>query len=108
MANNLIKRRPEDESGAISPRRAYGALDPFRGFDPFRTMTDLLGWEPLRNLRTFAPSPAFDADFEVRETNTSYVFTADLPGVKESDLEISLTQNMLTVSGRREAENLHE
>ena len=35
------------------------------------------------------------------------MFRADLPGVKESDLEISLTGNRLTISGRREQER-HE
>src|SRR5206468_2533929 len=38
------------------------------------------------------------------ETKDAYVFRADLPGVKDSDLEISLTGNRLTVSGRREQE----
>jgi HSP20 family protein len=50
----------------------------------------------------FAPS------FDVRETKDAYVFTADLPGVKEGDLELSLTGNRLTLSGRREEEKREE
>ena len=40
----------------------------------------------------------------MKETKDAYVFRADLPGVKDEDLEISLTGNRLTVSGHREQE----
>ena len=36
------------------------------------------------------------------------MFTADLPGVKEKDLDLSLTGNRLTVSGKREEEKKEE
>jgi HSP20 family protein len=36
------------------------------------------------------------------------VFKADLPGVKESDLEISLTGNQLRISGHRGEERVEE
>ena len=38
--------------------------------------------------------------FEVKERKDAYVFRADLPGVKEEELDISLTGNRLTVSGQ--------
>lgn len=76
-------------------------------WDPLREMRDLLRWDPFRDLsRWRSPSaeiefaPAFDA----RETDKSYVFTADLPGVREEDLNISVSGDHLTVSGKREAE----
>ena len=40
----------------------------------------------------------------MKETSHSYVFKADLPGLEEKDLDITLTGNRLTVSGKREAE----
>ena len=43
----------------------------------------------------FAPS------FDVKENKEGYVFRADLPGVKEEDLEIALTGNRLTIAGKR-------
>jgi len=46
----------------------------------------------------------FTPDFEVKETKEGFVFKADLPGVKEKDLEITMTGNRLTISGKREAE----
>jgi HSP20 family protein len=74
--------------------------------DPFRMMRDLLNWEPFRDLApqwrtepmTFMPA------FEVKETPEAYKFVADLPGVKEPDLHISLTGTRLTISGKRESD----
>jgi HSP20 family protein len=44
----------------------------------------------------------------VKETNEAFVFKADVPGLKEDDLEISLTGNRLTVSGKRDEERRDE
>ena len=38
------------------------------------------------------------------DTGNSYVFTADLPGVRESDLNLTLNQEVLTLSGERKAD----
>jgi HSP20 family protein len=57
----------------------------------------------------YAPRiPGFVPHFDVKESEAGYVFKADLPGVKEQDLDISLTGNRLTVSGKRDAEERHE
>jgi HSP20 family protein len=89
-------------------RRNQGEGAPSTGlvWDPFRVMRDVLRWDPFRELEAagggeygfFAPS------FDVKETKEGYVFRADLPGVKEEDLEIALTGNHLTISGKREQE----
>jgi HSP20 family protein len=83
-----------------------------RGVDPFEMMRDLLQWDPFRELsRGVAGGGAvagFIPSFEVKETKDSYVFKADLPGVKQEDLNISLTGNRLTVSGQRQAEKRDE
>ena len=64
-------------------------------WDPFRQMASVPGEEqPAR----------FTPDFEVKETKDGFVFKADVPGIKETDLEITLTGNRLTISGKREAE----
>jgi HSP20 family protein len=83
----------------------------YGGWDPFRMMRDLLRWDPFSEMTPFAGIDrgiAFAPQFEVKETQDAYVFKADLPGVKESDLDISVTGNRLSVSGRREAEERHE
>jgi HSP20 family protein len=64
--------------------------DPFRQMAPFLTVED----QPAR----------YTPDFEIKETKDGFVFKADVPGIKEKDLEITMTGNRLTISGKREAE----
>jgi HSP20 family protein len=77
-----------------------------REFEPFRLMRDLFRWDPFQEMRpawsfeTAAYAPAFD----IKETKEAFVFKADLPGVREQDLEVTSTGNHLTVSGKREVE----
>lgn len=83
------------------------ALAPAREWDPARIMRSLLSWDPFREMAPFAleqPMAGFAPAFEVKETKDGYLFKADLPGVKQQDIEVSYTGNRLTVSGKREAE----
>jgi len=75
-------------------------------WDPFRVMRDVLRWDPFRELEAAAAGDygLFAPSFDVKENKEGYVFRADLPGVREDDLEISLTGNRLTISGKREQE----
>jgi HSP20 family protein len=98
---NIMRRR--GEASELAPRTAAA-------WDPFRMMRDLMQWDPFRDLGTY---PAYEQrgfvpDFEVKETKDGYLFKADLPGVKDEDLDISLVSNRLTISGRREAEKQEE
>jgi HSP20 family protein len=74
--------------------------------EPIRLISDLVRWDPFQEMRPLwseelaSYSPAFD----VKETKESFVFKADMPGIKEEDLEVTSTGNRLTVSGKREAE----
>jgi HSP20 family protein len=82
--------------------------------DPFDVMRDLETWDPLQQLQRFftptdlAGPTGFSPSFEVRETPDAYIFKADLPGVEEGDVEIALTGNRLTISGKREQEDIRE
>jgi HSP20 family protein len=70
--------------------------------DPFTAMArELLSWDPLFAGR---PASAFSPAFEVKETTEAFVVRADLPGVAEADLDIAVHNNVLTVSGARQAE----
>ncbi len=40
-------------------------------------------------------------EFDVKETKHAFVFVADMPGVADDDLEITMVGNRLTVSGKR-------
>ncbi|SRR5258706_4341029 len=85
-------------------------LQPRERRDPLQTLRDLFEWDPTAQLPSLLGREmfAFIPAFEVKETADAYVFKADLPGVAEEDLEITLTGNRLNVSGRREAEKSEE
>jgi HSP20 family protein len=100
MANIAIQQDKTPQASA--PARSLAAA-----WDPFRAMRDLLRWDPFGEmLPSFGnlEAAAFSPDFDVKETKESFVFTADMPGVKDNDLEVRLTQNRLTISGKRESE----
>jgi HSP20 family protein len=98
------------------PVRRGGSVGLQRGreWDPFQRMQELMGWDPFEVMNqwltgggregglTFVPS------FEVKETKDAFIFKADLPGVEEKDLDISLVGDRIVVSGRRESEERQE
>lgn len=89
-------------------RPALVGAEPMSNWDPWRTMRALLAWDPFREMApvaTFEERPmAFAPAFDVKETADAYLFKADLPGIQDKDLEVTITGNRLTVSGRRDVE----
>jgi len=74
--------------------------------DPFQVARDLLSWDPFfgggRQASAFVPP------FEVKETTEAFVLKGDLPGVADAELDIAVHNNVLTVSGTRQAEERKE
>jgi HSP20 family protein len=85
--------------------RNNGSSSATRYRDPFSVARELLSWDPFFGGR---PATAFSPAFEVKETTEAFVLKADLPGVAESDLDIAVHNNVLTVSGSRQAEERKE
>lgn len=75
-------------------------------FEPFALVRNLMRWDPFREME--AVSSAFFPAFDIRETSEGYLFQADLPGVQQEDLDIQLSGNRLSISGKREAEARRE
>ena len=75
-------------------------------WEPSRWVQRMMNWDPFREMTPYFGEErlAFEPAFEVKETNDAYVFKADVPGLTQADLEVSLTGNRLTVGGKREAE----
>ncbi len=74
-------------------------------FDPFFTAFEPLfsGAAPRRaSAKTFSPQ------LEIRETDGSFVLVADMPGVSEDALDISVEGRELTIRGSREKASLGE
>ena len=73
--------------------------------EPFRLMRDFLRWDPYRDTQMESERGAyFLPSFDVKEIAESYLFTADMPGIRDEDLDIDLTGNRLTVKGRRDGQ----
>jgi HSP20 family protein len=75
--------------------------------EPMRMFHQLLNWDPFAEMSPLwsgSEAAEFMPAFEVKETKEGFVFKADLPGVKESDLHVGLSNNRLSVTGKREQE----
>jgi HSP20 family protein len=90
---NLIRRENRTTPATLVPT-----------LEPFGLMRNLLRWDPFRELDyNMDLQTAFTPSFDIRETPEAYVFEADLPGIRREDVDINLTGNRLTVTGKREA-----
>ncbi len=96
MANIMVRKNGGEQQGLAREIEPARWIRDFFGWDPFREMTPFLAAEP--RLARFAP------DFEVKETKDGFQFKADMPGVKDADIEITVTGNRLNVAGKRESE----
>ena len=95
MANVTVQRN-ENQKQMEQPRE----------WTPSRLMRELLSWDPFTE---FAPTKLAGIEeylpaFEVKENKEGFLIKADVPGVKEADLEVKVTNNRLIVSGKRESE----
>jgi len=77
-------------------------------FDPFRELSDMqaeinrafdayFGVRP----RTAVPERAWAPPIDVYETRDDLVIAAELPGVREKDIHLSMTGDVLTLRGQR-------
>ncbi len=92
--------------------RREGSI-PRRERDPFSQMQEMMSWDPFEAMTQLLGGsrgalPTFVPAFEVKETKDAFIFKADLPGVQENNLDISLTGDRLVVSGKRESEQREE
>lgn len=79
-----------------------------RARDPFALARSLFGIDPFFGMETARPKSSFVPSFEVKESDDGYVLKADVPGVKQEDVDVSLHGNVLTVSGHRQSEERKE
>ncbi len=121
MAGILRRREGQQSENREMARQTQGSdpfqwlasLDPFRSFgtiDPFRRMREMLNVDPFAEMASGFPTMGrrFVPDMEVCEKNDCYVVTADMPGLSEDELNVEVTGNRLTISGKREEEQRNE
>jgi HSP20 family protein len=100
---NVVKKDGGQQPGSQPQQGQRGELV---RRDPFQLMREMMV-DPLRMLQM---SPWMGRDvglnpgFEVRETDDAIVFKADMPGIRNEDLDISIAGNQLQITGKREHE----
>ena len=80
-------------------------------WEPIRLWRNLMNFEPFRdvNLPNLGMiEMAFVPAFEIREVKDAYEVRADVPGVKEEDLEVRVAGLQLVITGKREGEVANE
>lgn len=88
------------------PSREVTALQPLRELEEaVRQLEDSFGWPSMFESRRFPMEerewvPAID----MYEQSNKFVVKAELPGIKEQDIEVSVSDNTLTIKGERKTE----
>lgn len=70
--------------------------------DPFEIIPVLFGG--LRKLSPLFGQPSWP-EIDIKEEKNQLVVKADVPGVEEENLEVSVSENSVTISGEREEES---
>jgi HSP20 family protein len=98
MSHIVVRKENENRSAPMA------TFEP--RWEPLRIMRDLMGFDPFREMAPYATQGqgGFAPSFEIKETKDGFSFKADVPGIKEADLEITVTGTRLAISGKREAE----
>ena len=83
-----------------NPRRGSHYHD--RSLEPFGLLGSLANWGNTELAHWFSPA------LDTKETKDGYVFSLDLPGVEQKDVDISVKEGVLSINGKREREEVSE
>jgi HSP20 family protein len=92
--HSLIPRRSVFRAPLAHPLRAFWPVEMDRFID-----------EAFGNV---SASQGFTPRIDVSESDAAYVVRADLPGVEEKDIQISLEEGVLSIQGKLESEQEDE
>jgi len=97
MPTSLARRVSHNRPGVPS----IFSADPFGALrDEFDQM--LTNWFSTSD--NPAMLPAFAPSLDMNETETAYEVKIDLPGIKATDVQVQVSDNVLTISGERKCE----
>ncbi|WP_028080664.1 Hsp20/alpha crystallin family protein [Solimonas soli] len=85
---------------SLIPYEARNALNQFH--NDFNRMFANFGRLPDDVATAWTPA------VDIQEQPTEFVVRADLPGIEPKDIEVTMQQGMLTISGKRESEKKEE
>ncbi len=82
--------------------------DPFREMQALRETVDRLFESSLSNWAGETQPLTWSLALDVAETENEYLVKASLPGINPDDLDITFTDNVLTIKGETKAEEERE
>jgi HSP20 family protein len=91
-------------SQLLPERRSRRTIEPWEPFSEFEQVSERLRRILEQTFGGFAPSPMTEQGgwsplVDIEEEDDAYVVEAELPGVKEKDLNIEIVGNELAISG---------
>lgn len=86
---NMIRRSP----------RGLSALDPFAGIDSI--LDNMMRPVRLRDLENDLHMPSTD----IHETRDAYEVTAELPGIRKEDIQVTLQEGVLSIEAESKSES---
>jgi HSP20 family protein len=97
MAENIAKRREEARDPYLALRERMDRL-----------MEDFLGYDMWPSARAISPFEwrmgAFTPSLDIRDEGNRVMIEAELPGMSEKDVEISLSGDSVTIRGEKRQE----
>ncbi len=112
QVGNLQKKLADAHDAGEAPA-AYDAVDPFAEMRAMQRQMDALmgiqlnGYGPVRTMG-FQGAPrqmAFNPDYDIKETDKSYVVTFDIPGMDKAKINVEIKDGVLLISGERASES---
>jgi len=78
--------------------------DPFREMFTLQKSMDRLFDRALRDESTWSAPVVWDLALDVAETKGEFIVKASIPGINPDDLEVTFTDNLLTIKGETKEE----
>ncbi len=112
MAKKEVKVS-EGKAEKAAPPPALFPLNALRGdidrafdrmFRDWPSFGSLAGWEPFKEMESWARPTALAPRVDVSEDEKAYEITAEIPGVEEKDVNVTLVNGRLTLRGEKKTE----
>ena len=102
-----MAEKHEPEIKALSRWDPFSELEAFTRWDPFHALVGRGRFsrlmEEMFGERSFARKELVPS-LDLHETDSEYVVTVELPGVRKEDVTVEMTEGVLTVRGEKKSE----
>lgn len=105
--NGKIERRRHQGPGAIARREQQGFWSPFQQLNRLRNEIERVIAFPFENLMAPSDTSMFEGwspSVDLYEDKDNFVLRAELPGMKKEDIEVTASEDTLTICGEKRRE----